>query len=200
MITHLIADMGGVLVQLEWVERMSALLGRSIPIDELHHLWISARAPVDFESGRTNFDEFATDFIREFDLTATPAEVQQEFLNFVQAPMTSCNEILGQLKHSYHLSLLSNTNPAHYQKLRDRYDFFDQFDQLFLSYKLGLMKPDAAIFHHVVAQLDVAPAAIAFFDDGLRNVEAARRLGINAYQVHSPDELMAVVNNWQVSV
>ncbi|MEL6400933.1 MAG: HAD family phosphatase [Cyanobacteria bacterium J06607_6] len=199
MITHLIADMGGVLVQLEWVERMSALLGHAIPIDELHHLWVSARAPVDFESGRTNFDEFATDFIREFDLTVTQAEVQQEFLNFVQAPMTDCDEILGQLKHSYHLSLLSNTNPAHYQKLRDRYDFFDQFDQLFLSYQLGLMKPDTAIFHQVVTQLDVAPAAIAFFDDGLRNVEAARHLGINAYQVHSPQELMAVVNGWQAS-
>jgi FMN phosphatase YigB (HAD superfamily) len=32
-----------------------------------------------------------------------------------------------------------------------------------------------------------------FFDDGAHNVAAARRVGMHAYQVHSPDELMTVV-------
>jgi putative hydrolase of the HAD superfamily len=193
MITHIVSDMGGVLVDLEWTERVSALLGREVPLDELHRLWINAQSTVDFESGRIDFDDFATAFIQEFELSVSPQTVQYEFLEFVQAPANNCEKVLAELQQHYQLSLLSNTNPAHYLKLRDRYKFFDYFDQLFLSYEIGVMKPDPAIFQHVLSHLQVEPAAVAFFDDGARNVEAARAVGIQAFQVHSPDELMAVV-------
>lgn len=197
MITHIVLDMGGVLVHLEWAERVGALLGRPMPLDELHRLWIAATSTVDFESGRIDFDEFAVAFIQEFGLDLAPEKVQHEFLEFVQAPFANCDLILKVLKEHYHLSLLSNTNPAHYDKLRDRYDFYDFFDYLFLSHQLGMMKPDPAIFHHVVSQLGVAPEKIAFFDDGARNVAAARRIGMHAYQVHSPDAVMAVVQQFE---
>ncbi|MDB9529168.1 HAD family phosphatase [Oscillatoria sp. CS-180] len=199
MITHIVLDMGGVLVQLEWAERISSLLGRSVPIDELHHLWINAQSTVDFESGRTDFDEFAIAFIEEFGLSVAPEKVQQEFLEFVQAPMAHCNEVLALLKQNYHLSLLSNTNPAHYERLRDRYDFFRYFDSLFLSYKLGKMKPDAAIFQYVLAELETASETVAFFDDGARNVETACQLGIQGYQVTSPNDVMTVVKSWNTA-
>jgi HAD superfamily hydrolase (TIGR01509 family) len=200
MITHIVADMGGVLVDLEWTERVSALLGRDVPIDELHHLWITATSTVDFECGRIDFDTFARAFIQEFGLAADVDTVQQEFLNFIQAPAPNCDAVLSALKPHYHLSLLSNTNPAHYQKLRDRYDFYRPFDQLFLSHQLGMMKPDRAIFEHVLTTLQVAPEAIAFFDDGARNVAAAQSVGIQAYQVHSPDDLLAVVQQLEAGV
>lgn len=197
MITHIVSDMGGVLIDLEWTERISKLLGREVPLDELHRLWVNAKSTVDFESGRTNFDEFTTAFIQEFDLTASSETVKHEFLELVQGPGSNCNEVLSYLKERYHLSLLSNTNPAHHHKLRDRYRFFDHFDQLFLSYKIGIMKPDPAVFQHVLKTLQVEPAAVAFFDDGARNVEAARSVGLHAYQVHSPNDVMAVVQGFE---
>lgn len=193
MVTHIICDMGGVLVQLEWSDRVSRLLGRTVPIDELHQLWVSARSTVDFESGRIDFDEFASAFIQEFDVKLSPAVVQQEFLEFVQAPMADCDTVLKQLKQRYHLSLLSNTNSAHYAKLRDRYDFYAPFDHLFLSHEIGLMKPNPAVFHHVLQTLNIAPETAAFFDDGERNVAAANQIGLQAYQAHSPKDVMAVV-------
>ncbi len=196
MITHIISDMGGVLVALEWSERVSGLLGRSVPIDELHHLWSNARSTVDFESGRIDFDTFAQNFIQEFDLQISPEQVQHEFLEFVQAPMPGCDEILTALNQQYHLSLLSNTNPAHYLRLRDRYDFYAPFEQVFLSHEIGVMKPETTIFHHVLKVLDIAPDQAAFFDDGEQNVAAAQSIGINAYQVHSPQELRAIVGTF----
>lgn len=104
--------------------------------------------------------------------------------------------MLAALKPRYHLSLLSNTNPVHYERLRDRYNFFDYFDQLFLSYKIGLIKPSPAIFEHLLTTLNAPADRVAFFDDGARNVEAARTLGIHAYRVDSPAEVMAVVESF----
>ena len=196
MITHIVSDMGGVLIDIEWAERIGGLIGCSIPIGELHALWGSAHSPVDFESGRTDFDQFAAAFIQEFELDVSPETVQQEFLAIVRTPSRNCNQVLSALKQDYHLSLLSNTSPPHYGKLRDRYDFFAPFDELFLSYEIGAMKPSEAIYKHVLSVLNISPESMAFFDDGAENVAAARKLGIHAYQVNSPDEIMAIVEGF----
>lgn len=197
MITHIVSDMGGVLVNIEWAERIGGLFGRQVPIEELHHLWVNAHSTVDFESGRTDFDQFAAAFIQEFDLDVSPETVQHEFLEIVRGPNRNCNQVLSKLKQDYHLSLLSNTSSPHYNKLRDRFDFFDYFDKLFLSYEVGVMKPDEAIYNHVLSVLDIPPEAMAFFDDGARNVEAARKLGVHAYQVNSPEEIMAIAEGFR---
>ncbi|PZU92189.1 MAG: hypothetical protein DCF32_23730 [Leptolyngbya sp.] len=195
-ITHIVLDMGGVLIELQWLDRVKGLLGRPITVEEIHRLWVSAPCVVDFESGRTDFDTFAAAFVQEFGLAIAPTAVQHEFLEIVRAPLPQCNEMLTALKPRYHLSLLSNTNPAHYERLRDRYTFFDYFDQLFLSYKIGLIKPSPAIFEHLLTMLNAPADSVAFFDDGARNVEAARALGIHAYRVDSPAEVMAIVNSF----
>ncbi|MEY3298075.1 MAG: hypothetical protein RLZZ597_1335 [Cyanobacteriota bacterium] len=196
MVTHILLDMGGVLVELQWRERMEGLLGRSLPMAELHHLWVTATSTVDFESGRTDFDQFTTAFLQEFSLDLDRAVFQQEFLALVQAPMPRCQKVLQDLKAHFHLSLLSNTNPAHYEKLSRSYDFYRAFDHCFLSYQMGQMKPSTAIFEAVISQLDTPANTIAFFDDGARNVEAAQSLGINAFRVDSPDEVWAVVQGF----
>lgn len=196
MITHIVLDMGGVLVELQWQERIEKLLQRDVPMAELHHLWVTAQSTVDFESGRTDFDQFTAAFSEEFALDLPAEVVQHEFLELVQAPLPNCETVLTNLKERYHLSLLSNTNPAHYEKLSDRYTFFQRFDDLFLSYKIGLMKPSAAIFEYVLTTLDVIPESVAFFDDGARNVEAARQLGIQAFRVDSPNDIWAIVQSW----
>lgn len=197
MLTHIVLDMGGVLIDIEWAQRISGVLGRMIPMDELHHLWITARSTLDFESGRTNFDEFTAAFIQEFGLDLSPEAFQYEFLEIVQRPLPQCPEVLHTLKQDYHLSLLSNTSLPHYTKVRDRYDILRHFDQVFLSYEIGSMKPDPMIFQHVLSVLDTPPETVAFFDDSARNVAAANKLGIRAYQVTSPAEVLATVETIQ---
>jgi putative hydrolase of the HAD superfamily len=58
------------------------------------------------------------------------------------------------------------------------------------------MKPDLAIFKHLLTTLSTPANTVAFFDDGARNVEVARTLGICAYRVDSPAEIMAIVDRF----
>jgi len=185
--------MGGVLVELQWQQRVQRLLGRDLPMTELHQLWVSSVSTLDFESGRTSFDEFAEAFIAEFGLAISPAAFQAEFLAIVQAPKPGCEAVLMQLKSQYHLSLLSNTSVPHIERLRSRYDFFQHLDRLFLSYELGMMKPAPQVFQHVIQALGVAPGEIAFFDDGQANVDAACALGIQGFRVDSPQDILTVL-------
>lgn len=201
MVTHIVSDMGGVLLRIEWRERVAGLLNRPIEMEELHRLWVTAASTLDFECGRTSFDQFAQAFIEEFELSVTPEYLKSEFLEVVQAPLPNCESVIAALKSHFHVSLLSNTNEAHYDKLTAKYHFFDPFDDLFLSFKMGCMKPGEQIFRQVIEALGTTPDQIAFFDDGQRNVEAARQVGMHAFQVTSPDALLEVVNHhWHPGV
>lgn len=82
--------------------------------------------------------------------------------------------------------ILSNTNPVHWEQAvngwfaQDGHKPSDYFAHAFLSYELGLEKPDAAIFEAVVRTLGCPPDDILFFDDCEENCEAARRSGLQS--------------------
>ena len=54
------------------------------------------------------------------------------------------------------------------------------FDACYLSYACHLMKPDPEIFRFVLDNELIRPDELLFVDDGPRNVEVARSLGIQA--------------------
>ncbi len=79
------------------------------------------------------------------------------------------------------ICLLSNLKEVDYEYLRNVVDM-SLFDIEFLSYEMGMAKPETEIYEQVINRLGTSD--FYFFDDTLANVEEARRLGINAYQVN----------------
>jgi len=56
-------------------------------------------------------------------------------------------------------------------------------DKLYLSQELGMRKPEARIYQHVLDAEGVAADQAVFFDDNPQNIEAARALGIESVLV-----------------
>jgi 2-haloacid dehalogenase len=61
------------------------------------------------------------------------------------------------------------------------FDFFNEFDIAFVSGRLGLVKPDPAIYAAVESRTGIAPAALLFADDRPANIAAAQARG---WQTH----------------
>lgn len=91
------------------------------------------------------------------------------------------------------LYLLSNTNPWHAAYLETQFHWMQLFTARFYSCRLGVRKPDPRIYQLALARAGVAPRHAVFFDDRLDNVEGARRVGMRAYQVPTPDTLLGLV-------
>jgi glucose-1-phosphatase len=96
--------------------------------------------------------------------------------------------LLTNLRARHHVSCLSNCNELHWAKLSD---FLKSFDSVFSSHLLGEIKPDRDAFEAVMRALGVSPRQVRFFDDIKPNVEAARALGIAAFQVVCFEQLRA---------
>ena len=78
------------------------------------------------------------------------------------------------------LALASNTNPLDYATVERQYpDLLTPFEaRIFLSYRLGVMKPDQRFYAHILERLALPASSCVFVDDKEENVEAARRAGM----------------------
>ena len=74
------------------------------------------------------------------------------------------------------LALLSNAGPDFSGWLRSG-SFSPLFERVFVSGELGLVKPDAAIYEHVIDELGIISSELLFVDNKAENVEGARAVG-----------------------
>jgi putative hydrolase of the HAD superfamily len=97
---------------------------------------------------------------------------------------------LGRAAKRLPLYAFSNTNSAHVEHFSAAYaDVLGHFRELFLSSDIGLRKPDAAAFDHVVKAIGLPAGRIVFFDDLAENIEGARARGLAAVHVTSPGDV-----------
>ena len=88
------------------------------------------------------------------------------------------------------LYAFSNTNPAHVAHFSLAYaGVLSHFREIFLSSSIGLRKPDAEAYDHVIKAIGVPASRILFFDDSAANIEGARARGLCAIHVTSTDDV-----------
>jgi putative hydrolase of the HAD superfamily len=80
----------------------------------------------------------------------------------------------------YTTGILSNLPRPLGEALLAKPGFMDPFDHHTFSYKLGIVKPAAAIYKHAIDGLGVAPEQALFLDDRPENVEGAQAAGLQA--------------------
>ena len=78
------------------------------------------------------------------------------------------------------LYAFSNTNQPHVEHFSKPMPIvLGHFREIFLSSTIGLRKPDAAAYDHVVKAIGVPAERIVFFDDLAENIEGARARGLD---------------------
>jgi len=78
--------------------------------------------------------------------------------------------------------LLSNIGDAMEAGIRERFPWLNEFAHATFSHRLGIAKPDPAIYRHAAEGLQVPVGEILFVDDKEENVIAARAAGMIAIQ------------------
>lgn len=96
-------------------------------------------------------------------------------------PMEATGVLARELKTGgYGVYLLSNANSL-FSCYRDRIPAIDVFDGVLVSCYEHVVKPDEAIYQLFCERYGLDPASCLFVDDLRRNVEGARRAGMQGY-------------------
>src|SRR3954464_10446980 len=94
------------------------------------------------------------------------------------------------------LYLLSNMPVSTWEILSKRHAFFEHFEHLVISGAILMLKPEPAIYKHLVEATGIVPAESVFIDDLQRNVIAARESGLHAIQFTSPGQCRAELRSY----
>jgi putative hydrolase of the HAD superfamily len=112
-------------------------------------------------------------------------------------------DFLEKLAHSktYRLFLLSNTNDLHIAHVRanmgaERFNRFkDCFEVFYLSYEMGMRKPDTEIFDFVLQENELISEETLFIDDTKENIDTAATLGIKTWHLQVGNEDVTDLKN-----
>ena len=87
------------------------------------------------------------------------------------------------------LFCLSDMPLSVYRYLQARHDFWDAFTGIVISAEVQLLKPEPAIYRHLLQTYGLEAARTVFIDDLPHNVEGARACGMRAIQFHDIDQV-----------
>ncbi len=121
-----------------------------------------------------------------------PAQFQEKFKKkledciFLNKKVMEMIELLKQ--QNRRVILFSNTEKHKADTYREL-GYYAPFDQLVLSYEIGMRKPDKAAYDYVEEQAQFLPHEALFIDDKIENVLEAKKHHWNALVFSSADQL-----------
>lgn len=186
MIKNIILDFGDVFINLDKtaIAREMIKFGFSGITPELSLLFLA------YEKGTLDSKKFLEQVsgyfpeAKEHDLIYAWNSILKDFPD---KRLTFLEKLAEENQHR--LFLLSNTNDLHIEYIKQQMGmekfnrFKDVFEVFYLSYEMGMSKPDAEIFEFVLEQNDLAPSETLFVDDTKENTDAAAELGIHTWNL-----------------
>lgn len=185
-IKNIAFDLGGVVIALSYEQAVRrfeeiGLKDARQHLDAFHQRGIFG----DLERGIITTKEFRIELGKLIGREVTYDECLYAWHGYVEyVPQKNLQMLLKLRQLGYKVCLLSNTNPFMMQwAMSNEFDGNGHsmdyyFDNLYLSYKYKYMKPSPEIFKIMLEGQQSSAEETLFIDDGQKNVEAAKELGM----------------------
>jgi len=108
-------------------------------------------------------------------------------------PMPLMPALFADVSARLPVGILSDTDPLHWEYLRDAYPFLQTVACPTLSYEVGATKPDPSMYRTAVDTVGVDAAECLFIDDLQKNVDGAKAAGLQAIVFTDPVKLRTIL-------
>lgn len=196
MIKTILFDMGGVVITLDQqqaIERFKAL--GLADAEQRLDAYTQQGIFGDLEAGKITDEDFRRELSILVGRELTWQECQHAWRGYCGGvPERNLKKMDELRKRGYRVVLLSNTNPYMMSWVMSS-DFDGKghslehyLDEAYMSYKCGAMKPDPVFFNAMIKGENLVPDETLFLDDGPRNIEAAKAMGIHTFLVNNGED------------
>jgi putative hydrolase of the HAD superfamily len=146
------------------------------------------------ERGEISDAEFFAGLRGSLGIDVSDAQFLEGWNAIFTGEMPEIATLLARAARRLPLYALSNTNRAHEAHFSKEFaEVLGHFRKIFLSSTIGLRKPDAGAYDHVVKEIGMPAERIVFFDDSIENIEGARARGLQAVHVTSTRDVAAAL-------
>jgi putative hydrolase of the HAD superfamily len=188
VIETILFDLGGVFIEVDLQPAISVFaryIGK-ISEKEIYNFLYHSEWTRRFEKGLVDPQTFYQHLREEWQADFSFAFFKTTW-NRLFTPIQPMVDLLPELKKSFRLICVSNTNVLHIEYLKNRIPLFHYFDHLVFSYEVGYSKPEPEIYLEALHRAQSRPRACLFVDDLLLNVQAAQKLGMETIHFKTYD-------------
>ncbi|MBS1773088.1 MAG: HAD family phosphatase [Bacteroidetes bacterium] len=185
-IKHIIFDLGGVLINLDYELSETAFIELGISnFPEIYSQLKQTTLFDDFEIGKISSDDFIKGIRKISQKELSDKQITDAWnAMLLDFPLRRL-QLLQQLRIHYDLILLSNTNEIHERAfnkiLMDAHGMPNIgvfFDKVYLSHRIGMRKPDKEVFERILNENQLQASDTLFIDDSPQHIEGAKTIGI----------------------
>jgi len=187
----LLFDLGRVVLDIDFGKALACWAGHAgCPPAELATRFVREEAYRHHEIGKIEDAVYFDSLRKGLGIGISDAQFLEGWNAIFAGEMPGIAPLLKRAAGRLPLYAFSNTNRPHVEYFSKEYaDVLSHFREMFLSSTIGLRKPDAAAYDHVVKAIGVPASRIVFFDDLADNIEGARARGLTAVHVTAPDDV-----------
>ncbi len=159
--------------------------------DEMNH---------QYKEGTMTDDQYWTWAAKEWNLDKTPKELTNLLISGYEVDENVVETVKKVRANGYKTLICTNNFPARINGLQGRFKFLDDFDGLAISYEVGSSKPDTGIYQKLIDVSEVKQEEIVYADDHQENIDAAQKLGINAFFYESFEGFISKLQSLGVKI
>ena len=186
---NIIFDLGGVIINIDYTLLVKAFKKLGVEnFDELYSQAHQNKLFDLFEKGKISAADFRNEIRKYCNKNLSDVQIDSAWNAMLLDLPEERLKLLQALKKTHRTFLLSNTNEIHMlainkylQKMYGISDLSGYFEKMYLSFEVGMRKPDEEIFEFVLSENKLDPAETLFIEDSIQHIEAAKKLGIQIY-------------------
>lgn len=199
---NIIFDFGGVILNLDVSATLKAFdaLGIKDIANSTGHYY---RDPIfnQYEIGGVSDQEFRNVVKTLSNQPLTNDQINEAWTKMLLDIPKDRVDFILELKKSYRIFLLSNTNHIHQLQFEEYFEnlygfpFSGLFERIYYSHDEGIRKPEAEAFTNVLEKSGLKASESLFVDDSLENVKAADKVGLKTHHIQPGYQLRDILNS-----
>jgi HAD superfamily hydrolase (TIGR01509 family) len=182
-IEAIIFDLGRVLVQVDITRGILGLFDHSFENGTETAVACMMREPsyAAYNAGKLSPQEF-------YEQMKNKLSFKMEFNEFAKKwcdvfdPMEGMDTLVNDLHRKVKIGLLSDTDPMHWDYLKNTFTFIDAIEKPTLSFETGFRKPSKQAYLAAVKNVGADASHCLYVDDLMENVIGAKNAGLDAVQ------------------
>ena len=203
---NLIFDLGDVIVHIDYPTTIAEFQKLShIDFNEIVSYSSQNKIFDLFETGKVSSKEFRDELRKHLHPGTTDEAIDFAWNSLLLAYPEKNFKLLMELKAHYKTFALSNINPIHLITIdrvaKEKFgvkDFESFFHRAYYSHIAGFRKPEKEFYELLIKNEDINPYATFFVDDKEENVDAAKKLGFQAFQLKDRTKLFELLEEEKI--
>ena len=198
MIKLIIFDLSGVCFSEEespFIESFAKQMGLDVENFVERHDELIHSAERDDISGKEAWNTLSDEFNFSIDIDKTI----RDMINTKEIYLETL-ELARKLRGKYKTAYYTNYSRDYWKIVQEKFDITPYFDFGIVSFTINSRKPESKGFTAILDHFGFRGDEALFLDDSEKNVDAARKLGINAFHVKDRNKIRKLLKEGNVDI